>query len=64
MILVNIVLMSLPKKLLLRMPHTEGGETSSRREFSHRPRPSTSDNKVHSILDREEEEEAEKKKNL
>ena len=30
----------LPERPLLKMPETENGETSSRREFSHRPRPS------------------------
>ena len=30
----------------LKMPHTDGGETSSRNYFDHRPRPSSPDNRV------------------
>ena len=33
----------LPERPLLKMPHTDGGETSSRNNFNHRPHPSSSD---------------------
>ena len=32
------------ERTLLKMPHLDGGETPSRREFSHRPRPSSPNN--------------------
>ena len=38
---------------LLKMLHTDGAETSSRREFSHRPRPSSSDNRDQNNTGRE-----------
>ena len=36
----------LPEKPFLEMLHTDGGKMSSRREFSHRPQPSSLDNRV------------------
>ena len=36
----------LPLGPLMKMPHTDDGETSSRRYFNHRPRPSSPDNKI------------------
>ena len=36
----------LPERSLLKMPHTDGGKTLSRREFSYRPWPSSGDNRV------------------
>ena len=36
----------MPERLLLKMPHTNAGETSSRNKFSHRPLPSSPDNRV------------------
>ena len=37
---------SLSERLLQKMPHTDGGKTWNRREFSHRLQPSSPDNRV------------------